>query len=83
VCLSASTHENTAHLDKGDLSSAAFSLRMRRFPSLPEKFDDITPDKLMLPQVECRNEWHHQVHKNKPAPLAVGVMLGAFECEGF
>ena len=56
---------------------------MRRFPSLEEPFQDITSDKPVLPQVECQNEWHHQAYKDKPAPLAVGVMLGAFDCEGF
>ena len=56
---------------------------MRRFPSLLETYDDITPDKPVLPQVERRNESNHQAHKDKPAPLAVGVMLGAFDCEGF
>ena len=50
---------------------------------MAEPSQDIIPDKPVLPQVECRNEWHHQVHKDKPAPLAVGVMLGAFDCEGF
>lgn len=70
-------------MEKGDFSAAAAALRMRRFPSLLEPFHDITPDKPVLPQVECRNEWHQQAHKDKPAPLAVGVMLGAFDCEGF
>ena len=78
-----SPHESTSNLDKRNLSTAAVSLRMRRFPALLETFDDITSDKPVHPQVECRNEWHHQAYKGKPAPLAVGMMLGAFDCEGF
>ena len=38
---------------------AAADLRVRHFPSLEEPFHDIIPDKPVLPQVECRNEWHH------------------------
>ena len=70
-------------MDQRNLSAAVDSLRMRRFTYLVETFEDIIPDKPVLPEVECRNEWHHQVSKDKPAPLAVGVMLGAFDCEGF
>ena len=78
-----SPFESTSHVEKEDLSAAGASLRMRRFPSLVETFQDITLDESVPPQVQHRNEPHHQVHKGKPAPLAVGVLLGAFDCEGF
>ena len=76
-------HESTWNVETRNLATAAASLQMRRFPNLAETFDYIIPEKPAPSEAKCHNQCHPKVRKSQRAPLTVGVMLGAFDCEGF